>query len=73
MKPERQTSTGSALEHSLKINRSNLYFDFILSSPQRNKISTFPKKIYIFEFLGVTNEHKGKKNSRKNLTVTNAL
>jgi hypothetical protein len=44
MKPERQLTTGSQFEHSLKINRFYLYFEFTLSGLQRNRISTIPRE-----------------------------
>jgi hypothetical protein len=46
--------TFNRLEHSLKINRSYSDFKFILSSPQRNRISTIPPRKSKFWYFWVT-------------------
>jgi hypothetical protein len=45
-------TTFNRFEHSLKLNRSYSYFEFILSSPQRNRISTIPQENRNFGIFG---------------------
>jgi hypothetical protein len=47
-------TTFNRLEHSLKLNRSYSYFEFILSSPQRIRISTIPPRKSKFWYFWVT-------------------
>jgi hypothetical protein len=47
-------TTFNRLEHSLKLNRFYSYFEFILSSSQRNRISTIPPRKSKFCYFWVT-------------------
>jgi hypothetical protein len=50
-------TTFNRLDHSLKFNRSNSYFEFILSCLHRNRISTFPPRKLKFWYFWVTLLH----------------